>query len=65
MSILLQIASLATVALGLAYIAAPQKMHIFDFRYQRGDSSKLSRKGVWIYRSLGIALVLLGFPRLF
>jgi hypothetical protein len=31
MDILLQIAALATIALGLAYIAFPQKMYIFDF----------------------------------
>jgi|AntDeeMetagen285_2_1112576.scaffolds.fasta_scaffold02719_4 hypothetical protein len=65
MDILLQIAALATIALGLAYIAFPQKMYIFDLRHQNENLSELSRKGVWIYRLLGVVLLLIGIPRLF
>lgn len=64
MSILLGIAALATVVLGLVYIVVPQKMYVFDSQYHRGDSSKPSKKRVWLYRLLGIGLLIIGFPRL-
>ncbi len=64
MGILLQIAAVVSVVLGLAYIAVPQTMHRFDLRYLRGNSSKLSKKEVWLYRLVGMALIVLMLSRL-
>ncbi|EMA01760.1 hypothetical protein [Haloferax denitrificans] len=67
MNLLWQAGSVGVVALGLAYLAFPARIHAFGFEFLRRSSSEESGESdapVWVYRGIGALLVFMGLTRL-
>jgi hypothetical protein len=64
MGILIQIAALGTILFGIVYVTIPRRAHEFGFEYLRDTSSPSSGK-IWLYRILGVGLIITGYSHLF
>ncbi|ELZ93161.1 hypothetical protein [Haloferax sulfurifontis] len=67
MNLLWQVGSVGVVALGVAYLAFPARIHAFGFEFLRRpspDGSEKSAPPVWLYRGIGALLVFMGLTRL-
>ncbi|WP_058826653.1 hypothetical protein [Haloferax sp. Q22] len=67
MNLLWQVGSVGVVALGVAYLVFPARIHAFGFEFLRhtsSDGSEGSAPPVWLYRGIGTLLVFMGLTRL-
>lgn len=64
MGILIELAALATVLFGTVYAIVPRRAHKFGFENLR-DTSSPSNGKIWLYRILGVGLIITGYPHLF
>jgi hypothetical protein len=64
MGILIQIAALGTILFGIVYVIIPRRAHEFGFESLRNASSLSSGK-IWLYRILGVGLIITGYSHLF
>ncbi|WP_148416011.1 hypothetical protein [Haloferax sp. KTX1] len=63
MNLAYQLFYATAVALGVAYLAFPARVHAFGYEFLRGSSSEGSGESaapVWLYRGIGALLVFIG-----
>ncbi|QCQ75903.1 hypothetical protein E6P09_11715 [Haloferax mediterranei ATCC 33500] len=67
MNSLQQIGYVIAILLGIAYILIPRRIHKFGFDFLRSSRPKQSEKSTaifWVYRGLGVLLLIIGFSGL-